>query len=199
MAIHPDPPGALERSQDDCAMPGLLRVRVAAAVIVLAVVVAACGSPKLDTVDAARSKSVASRCPSLGASISLGSPSGGDELALFTVDGSELVFAADGFSHGGVIDFGVGSTAVYVGNPDRMPVYVQASGSYTNVTHEFSIREGEVTSQTLPAGRYWMVASNFVDVTVRSCLPGGVTRVTNPRRNLIETGQTPGTSPRAHK
>jgi hypothetical protein len=182
-------------------MPDLLRVRVASAAIVLAVTVAACGSPKLDSVDAARSKSVASRCPSLGSPISLGSPSGGDELALFTVDGSELVFAADGFDHGGVLPHfsEVGSTAVYVGNPDRMPVYLRASGDYTNVTHEFEVIEGQVTSQTLPAGRYWLVTSNFVGVTVRSCLPGSVTRVTNPRRNLIPSGQTPSATPRPHK
>jgi hypothetical protein len=185
---------------DGCAMPDLLRVCVATAAIVLAVMVAACGyTPKPDSVDAARSQSVASRCPSLGPPISLGRPSGGDELALFTVDGSELVFAADEFAHGGLFDPEVGSTAVYVGNPDRMPVYVQGSGSYTNVTHEFSITEGQVTSQTLPAGRYWLVTSNFVGVTVRSCLPGGVTRVTSSRRNLIPTGHPPSATPRPHK
>lgn len=146
------------------------------------------GAPAMD----ARSLSVASRCPSLGPTISLGRPSGGDDLALFSVDGSELVFAADRFSHGGILDPDVGVTAVYVGDPDRMPVYVvKGSGDYTNVTHEFSIWEGQVISQTLPAGRYWLVTSNFVHVTVRSCRSGGVTGVTTPHVNLYPPGQAP--------
>lgn len=121
------------------------------------------------------------------------------EPALFTSDGSELVFAADGFSHGGVLDPKVGSTAVYVGNPDRMPVFSQGSGHVTNVTHEFGIDEGQETIQILPAGRYWLVTSNGVHVTVRSCPPGGVTLLPTGRKSPSQTGQTPGTSPRAKK
>lgn len=181
-------------------MPGLLRGRAATAAIVLAVVVAACGdSPTPGSTGASGSKSNGSRCAATGPPISLGILSVDGEPALFTSDGSELVFAADGFSHGGVLDPKVGSTAVYVGNPDRMPLYVPASGHVTNVTHEFGIGEGQETSQILPAGRYWLVNSNFVHVTVRSCPPGGVTLLPTGRKSPSQTGQTPGTSPRAQK
>lgn len=181
-------------------MPGLLRGGAATAAIVLAVVVAACGySPSPGSTGASGSKSTGTRCTATGPPISLGILSVDGEPALFTSDGSELVFAADGFSHGGVLDPKVGSTAVYVGSPDRMPVDVPASGHVTNVTHEFGINEGQETIQILPAGRYWLVTSNGVHVTVRSCPPGGVTLLPTGRKSPSQTGQTPGTSPRAQK
>ncbi len=108
---------------------------------------------------------------------------------------SELVFAADGFSYGGVLDLKVGSTAVYVGNPDRMPVYVPASGHVTNVTHEFGIDEGQETIQILPAGRYWLVTSNGVHVDGAVLPSRGVTLLPTGRKSPSPTGQTPGTSP----
>lgn len=181
-------------------MPGLLRLGAATAAIVLAVVVAACGySPTPGSTDASPSKSTGTRCKATGPPISLGYPGGSSEPVLITSDGSELVFAADGFSHGGVLDPKVGTTAVYVGNPDRMPVFSQESGHYTNVTHEFRIIEGQETSQILPAGQYWLVNSNFVHMTVRSCPPGGVTLLPTGQKSPTPTGQTPGTSPRAMK
>jgi len=51
-----------------------------------------------------------------------------------------------------VLDPKVGSTAVYVENPDRMPVCVPASGHVANVTHDFGMREGQETIQILRVG-----------------------------------------------
>jgi hypothetical protein len=88
---------------------------------------------------------------------------------------------------------------VSVGNPDQMPVYNRRTSVLTNVTHEFHVIEGQVTSQTLPAGRYWLVNSNSAHVTVRSCLPGGVILLPSGPGTPSPTGQTPGASPGAHK
>ena len=181
-------------------MPDLLRARLATAAIVLAVVMSACGyRPTPGGTGASPSKGDASRCASSGTPISLSYNHISEEPALFTVDGSELVFAADGFPHGGILDPKVGSTAVYVVNPDRMPVFSEASGHVTNVTHEFGIDEGQETNQILPAGRYWLATSNFVVVTVRSCPPGGVTLLPSGRTTPSPAAQTPGTSPRAQQ
>lgn len=180
-------------------MPDLMRLRVAAVTVLVTVMVGACGySPTPENTGASPSKSTGKGCASTE-TILLPYASRGSEPAVFTSDGSELVFAADGFSHGGVLDPKVGTTAVYVGNPDRMPVFSQATGQLTNVTHEFGITEGQETSQTLPAGQYWLATSNFVDVTVRSCPPGGVTLLPTGQKSPTPTDQTPGASPRAMK
>jgi len=180
-------------------MPDLLKVSVATAAVLMTAVVAACGDSP--TTGSTRASSPTSKppssCTSTGPPISLGYPGGSSPPALFTSDGSELVFAADGFPHGGVLDPKVGITAVYVGNPDRMPVFSQGRGAYSNVTHEFQITEGQETTQTLPAGRYWLVNSNFRHMTVRSCPPGGVTLLPSGRNTPSPTTQTPGTSPPA--
>jgi hypothetical protein len=125
----------------------------------------------------------------------LGYTSRDQEPPLFRTDGSELLLSADGFSHGGVLDPEVGITEVYVGNPNRLPVYNQKTGVVSNVTHSFHIIESQVVSQTLPAGQYWLVSSNGNRVFVRSCLPGGVTRILADRVKRSRPGQTPSTSP----
>ena len=180
-------------------MPGPVRVGVATAAVLLTVVTAACGnSPTPRNVGASPSKSTGTGCTSTEP-ILLPYARRGMPPALFTSDGSELVFTADGFAHGGVLDPKVGSTAVYVGHPDRMPAYNRATSELTNVTHEFRIIEGKETSQTLPAGRYWLVTSNFVDVKVRSCPPGGVTLLPTAQNSPSPAPQTPGTSPPKQK
>ena len=177
-------------------MPGPVRVGVATAAVLLTVMLSACGdSPSPGSTGASPPTSKPSSCTSTEPPISLGYPGREDEPAQFTSDGSELVFAADGFPHGGVLDSKVGSTAVYVGNPDRMPVYNKATSELTNVTHQFRIIEWQETSQTLPAGRYWLVNSNFRHITVRSCPPGGVTLLPPAQNTPSPTSQTPGTSP----
>lgn len=180
-------------------MPGPVRVRVATVAVLLTVVTAACGhSPTPGNVGASPSKSTGTGCASTEP-ISLPYARRGLEPALFTSDGSELVFTADGFAHGGVLDPKVGKTAVYVGHPDRMPAFNERTSVLTNVTHEFRITEGQETSQTLPAGQYWLATSNFVDVKVRSCPPGGVTPLPPGQSSPSPTAQTPGTSPSAQK
>jgi hypothetical protein len=180
-------------------MPGPVRVRVATAAALLTVVTAACGnSPTPRNVGASPSKNTRPGCASTEP-ISLPFAHRGLAPALFTADGSQLVFTADGFAHGGLLDPKVGKTAVYVGNPDRMPVYNRATSVLTNVTHEFGITEGQETSQTLPAGRYWLATSNFVHVKVRSCPPGGVTLLPSAQNTPSPTPQTPGTSPPKQK
>lgn len=145
-----------------------------AAVGLLAVVVAAYRH-KQGKGGASPSKTTGTGCAS-ALPVSLPYSSRGlERTAMFTSDGSELVFTADGFAHGGVLDPKIGKTAVYVGRPPRMPVFNAATSELTNVTHEFHLTEGQETSQTLPAGRYWLATSNFVHVTVWSCPPGGVT------------------------
>lgn len=162
------------------------------AVIALTLTVAACGdSATSGSTAASPSTGTPSACASTGPPISLGFPALEGAIALFTSDGSELLFAADGFRHGGLLEPKVGSASVYVGNPDRMPVDLPASGSLTNMTHQFVITEGQVTSQTLPAGRYWLLTSKGVRVTVRSCPPGGVTLLPSRQGSTGSAGQTP--------
>jgi hypothetical protein len=156
-------------------MPGLLRARVATAAIALSVMVAGCSNwPTRGNTGASPSKGKTTVCASTGPPVSLGRRGRESEPALFTSDGSQLVFTASGFSHGGLEFSKVGSTRVSVGNPNRRPVHNRATGVTTNVSHEFSITEGQVTAQTLPAGRYWLVNSNGVEMTVRSCPAWGV-------------------------
>ena len=177
-------------------MPDLRRVRGGAAVGLLAVVVTACGySPTQGKAGASPSKSTGTGCASTGPVSLPYSSRGMERAALFTSDGSELVFTADGFAHGGVLDPKVGKTAVYVGRPPRMPVFNEATSELTNVTHEFRITEGQETSQTLPAGRYWLATSNFVHIKVWSCPPGGVTLLPPGRSRASSTPQAPGTAP----
>lgn len=98
-----------------------------------------------------------------------------DTPAIFTTDGSGLYVTVSGFEHTQAFDPKVGSSAIYVGHPEELPTYNRQSSEVTNLLTEVRAEENQPTELDLPAGRYWLWASNAPDLRLWGCAEGSVT------------------------
>jgi hypothetical protein len=106
--------------------------------------------------------------------IALGRPSRSRTPSEFTTQGGKIFFTASGFLHGGVFDPEQGTTGIYIGSPDNMPVWDPQPDTVSNTLTEFSVPEKEYVSINLDPGRYWLWSSNSVLIELLSCMPDGV-------------------------
>ncbi len=113
-------------------------------------------------------------CPQGGIDIELGSPSPGGETAEFTTAGGTVFVAVSGFSEGGLFEPDVWQSAVYVGDAAVPPTYDEQSGQVSGVLVQAAVVEGTWGSLELEPGRYWLWATNYPDVVMRSCEPDGL-------------------------
>ena len=112
-------------------------------------------------------------CPS-GATLELGRPFRGQQWAEFDAAGGEVFVTVRRFEKGGVLDPEVGRSAVFLGPASSPPRYDEQSGRVSGAVARVSVVEDTWSSVELPAGRYWLWATNGSDVVVRSCEPAGV-------------------------
>jgi hypothetical protein len=94
---------------------------------------------------------------------------------LFTTDGSGLYVTVSRFEHTQLFDPKVGSSAIYVGHAEELPTYDPQSNEVTNLLVEVRAKENQPTELDLPAGRYWLWASNAPDLRLWGCSEGSVT------------------------
>lgn len=95
--------------------------------------------------------------------------------AMFTTDGSGVFVTVSGFEHTQLFDPKVGTSAIYVGHADEFPTYDRQTNEVTNELFELSAEENQPTELDLPAGRYWLWASNAPDLRLWGCAEGSVT------------------------
>ena len=109
--------------------------------------------------------------------VTLGHPgeSGAPAAAHFTTTGGVLYVTAYNFDHSEILDFGYpGWTANSIGPADTPPSYDPQRSIVTPTTKGFSVEEDSWVEFEIPAGRYWLLTSNYVDIDIASCSPGSV-------------------------
>ncbi|MFP5377185.1 MAG: hypothetical protein ACLGIO_10470 [Acidimicrobiia bacterium] len=114
-------------------------------------------------------------CASPAVVADLGRPGEGGPPAEFTSSGGDIHVSAQ-FQDSGSFDY-PGSTRVSVGPVDRPPAVDRQRGLVANVVEQVTVHEGEAALLRLPAGRYWLLSSNTIPVTLRSCEAGAITDV----------------------
>lgn len=142
----------------------------AATVTGLAVAVTACG-PEVDY-SAPPERPV---CPDgAGASsVDIGHVSVvGARIGYFRTTGGEVHLEATNVHQGGFLDSTV--TQVLVGTPARPPLRDAGGALETDPVARARVVDRSYGTVTLPAGIYWVTASNGGYITVSSCRPGGV-------------------------
>src|SRR5262249_25152303 len=112
-------------------------------------------------------------------SISLGRPgvSRLPALATFRTSGADVFVSASGFPHGGAFDPKVGSTLVYVGLADSPPSYDAQRDVVSHATTTVQVTENQHALLRLPTGRYWLLSSNTVRISLSACQKETVTDV----------------------
>lgn len=99
----------------------------------------------------------------------------GEPPAEFTTDGSGLYVTVSGFEHGLPFDPNVGSSAIYIGEVETTPTYDRQTDVVTHTLLQLSTEENQPAELELPAGRYWLWASNAPDLRLWGCSEGSVT------------------------
>ena len=95
--------------------------------------------------------------------------------ARFSTDGSGLYVRVSGFEHSQLFDPKIAMSAVYVGRADTAPTYDARSNTVTNAVLQADARENQPARLALPAGRYWLWASNAPSLGLSGCAAGSVT------------------------
>lgn len=93
----------------------------------------------------------------------------------------EIYIKTSNFLHGGILDFGKGSTLIYIGDTHQMPIYHEQSSTVDNALFTLSIGEDSYGKVMLDPGEYWIWSSNIADITLFSC---STDAVMNPRSIL---------------
>lgn len=114
-------------------------------------------------------------CASMAVVADLGRPGEGGPPAEFTSSGADIYVTAE-FQDSGFFNY-AGSTRISVGPADRPPMVDRQRGIVTNVVEEITVEEGKEGLLRLPAGRYWVLSSNTVPVTIQSCEAGAIADV----------------------
>lgn len=93
----------------------------------------------------------------------------GGEIVYFNTAGGDLYFTAAGFVKDNFATPNIDKTAVYIGSPDKLPVYDIQRATVSNTIVEFRVTEGEYSRQNLDKGRYWIWSSVSVEIKIASC------------------------------
>ncbi len=137
------------------------------------------GTPEAAASGASRPPSAApSTCP-VAQVAALGRPgvSRLPSLATFRTDGGKILVSASGFPHGAPFDPKVGSTLVYVGDAGTRPTYDAQHNVVTHATSTIQVYENQRAVLHLRPGRYWLVSSNIVTITLEACRTGTISDV----------------------
>ncbi|MEX2553651.1 MAG: hypothetical protein WD627_11705 [Actinomycetota bacterium] len=99
------------------------------------------------------------------------------DYAEFTTKGGLLYATATGFLHGGFAQPDVGVTRIHVG-ADGSPKDFQAGTRPSNTLVTVRVVEDDFNKFELPAGTYWLISSNYAEISIVSCEEMGVS---NPK------------------
>lgn len=163
-------------------MPSVTTMASFALLGVLAVAAVGCadsdgGSSASSTDPGSSSTSVVSAtpCASMAVVADLGRPGEGGPPAEFMSSGAAIYVSAE-FQDSGFFNY-AGSTRTSIGHIDRPPAVDRQRGIVTNVVEEITVEEGDLHLLRLPAGRYGVLSSNTVPVTIQSCEEGAISDV----------------------
>jgi len=98
------------------------------------------------------------------------------EYAEFTTQGGLIYVTAYGFSHGAVFDSAVGEgrTRLDIGAGTPENFNIQGGEGPSNSMLSIGVDEDRFAEIDLPAGTYWVTSSSRAEITVVSCVEGGV-------------------------
>lgn len=101
-----------------------------------------------------------------------------DTWAAFSTDGTGFWVTARGYRHETINDPEVGAGYTYVWNTKDPPPDVPGIGPPEGFAAVKPLREGGWTLLDIPAGDYWLTATDAADIVVTSCEPDGVAGAT---------------------